>query len=237
LLLGKLGFFGIIGLGLMVVVSQSGGSDASTATIAQSCPSGAESGVTVAFVWASPSEGVAETWLDLGLTPAFAEAASQSYGPFDPAQTAYAIAGLPVGVKYHYRVQALTHDAAGIAKWHTVAAGAFTSACGQPPIAGAVMQRCIEGPEPGPADDGVSGVFTWKPGSAGEQWIDLSVDGGAFATGMYQGYGPVASGAASYEITGIARGVSYHWRVNVRTPGGWLTSAPAAFETLACPRP
>ena len=121
--------------------------------------------------------------------------------------------------------------------WHIVAAGAFTSACGQPPIAGVVTQRCVEGPEPGPTDDGVSGVFTWTPGSAGEQWIDLSVDGGAFAPGMYQGYGPVASGAASHEIAGIARGVTYYWRVNVRTPGGWLTSAPASFETLACPRP
>ena len=236
-MLGKLGFFGIIGLGLMVVVSQSGGSDAARATVAQSCPSGAESGVTVAFVWASPGEGVTETWLDLGLSLAFAEASSQSYGPFEPAQTAYAIAGLPIGVKYHYRVQALQHDAAGTPTWHIVAAGAFTSACGQPPIADVVTQRCVEGPEPGPTDDGVSGVFTWTPGSAGEQWIDLSVDGGAFAPGMYQGYGPVASGAASHEIAGIARGVTYYWRMNVRTAGGWLTSAPAAFETLACPRP
>ncbi len=61
-------FFGIIGLGLMVVVSQSRGSDAARATGALSCPSGAESGVTVAVVWTSPGEGATETWLDLGLT-------------------------------------------------------------------------------------------------------------------------------------------------------------------------
>ncbi len=139
-------------------------------------------------------------------------------------------------MKYHYRVQSLKPADTGAATWHVSAAGSFVAACGQPPDIRSVTQRCVEGPAPGPADDGVAAVFSWDPGSAGEQWIDLAVAGSDFLPGTYQGYGPVASGAASHEIAGIARGVHYQWRVNVRTTGGWLVSKAGAFESLACPR-
>ena len=228
-MLGRLGFIGIVTLALVVVVSQSGGGKAAQATLAQSCPGGADGGVTVSFVWPAAGEGATETWLDLGYAAEFPDATFQGYGPFDPAQTAYAIAGLPPGVKYYYRVQSKKADG-----WHTNAAGAFVTACGKPAIPGNVAQRCYEGPEPGPADDGVAAVFSWTGGAAGEQWIDLSVAGDAFAPGTYRGYGPIASGAASYEIVGLARGVTYWWRINTRTPGGWLTSSVGRFETAVC---
>ena len=78
LLLGKLGFFGIIGLALFVVVSQTGG-NAAQATVSQSCFSGADGGVTVAFVWPAPGEGATETWLDLGFGTQFDATTSQGY--------------------------------------------------------------------------------------------------------------------------------------------------------------
>jgi hypothetical protein len=227
---GKIGFLGIVGLAMIVLVSRSDG-DAAQATVAQSCPSGDGGGVTVAFVWPAPGEGAFEAWLDLGLGPQFDAATSQGYGPFDPAQTSYAVAGLPERTKYHYRVQARKADG-----WHEAAKGTFTAKCGEPPVTGGITQRCVEGPVPGPADDGVTGTFSWLPNSMGEQWLDVSVAGPDFAPGMYQGYGPVVSGVAAHEIEGLARGTRYWWRVNVRGVGGWLTSAPAEFSTLPCPR-
>ncbi len=229
-MLGKLGFFGIIGLALFVVVSQTGG-NAAQATVSQSCFSGADGGVTVAFVWPAPGEGATETWLDLGFGTQFDATTSQGYGPFDPAQTSYAIAGLPEGVKYHYRVQAKKSDG-----WHEAAKGTFTSKCGEPPATGGITQRCVEGPAPGPTDDGVTAMFSWQPKSMGEQWIDLTVAGSGFAPETYQGFGPIASGVAAHEITGLARGTSYWWRVNVRATGGWLKSGVGSFSTLPCPR-
>jgi len=227
--LGRLAFLGIVTLALVVVVSQSGGGKAAQATVAQSCPGGPDGGVTVSFVWPAAGEGATETWLDFGYAAEFPDATYQGYGPFDPAQTAYAIAGLPAGVKYYYRVQSKEADG-----WHTNASGSFVTACGRAAVPGAVTPRCYEGPEPGPADDAVAAALSWQAGSAGEQWIDLSVAGEAFTPGTYQGYGPVASGAATYEVLGLARGVTYWWRINTRTPGGWLTSGVGRFETPAC---
>jgi hypothetical protein len=230
-LLGKVGFFGIIGLALFVVVSQTGG-NAAQATLAQSCPAGPSGGVTLTLVWPAPSEGATETWLDLGLSSLFSASTTQSYGPFDPAQTSYAIAALPVGTKYHYRVQAKHADAT----WGELAKGSFTAKCGEPPVPGSVTQRCVEGPVPGPADDGVTAVFAWEARTPGEQWVDVSTLGAAFAPGTYDGFGPAASGVPALEVGGLARGTAYWWRVNVRTTGGWLTSAPAELSTLPCPR-
>jgi hypothetical protein len=227
---GRLGFIGIVALAMVVLVSQSGGSDAAP-TIAQSCPGGSAAGVTVSFVWPPAAEGATETYLDIGLNRDFTEASYQGYGPFDPTQTAYALAALPEGVKYHYRVQSRAADS-----WHVQAKGTFTTACGAPPVPRAATQRCTEGPLPGDADDSVTATFSWNPGAQGEQWIDLSTGGEDFAPGTYQGYGPAHSGAETFEVAGIARGVTYWWRVNVRTPGGWITSPAAIFASLPCPR-
>jgi hypothetical protein len=229
---GRLGLIGIVALAMVVVVSQTGGGKAAQATIVQSCPSGSDGGVTVALSWPAPAEGSFETWLDIGFAKDFGEGTYVAYGPFDPAQTSYALAGLPEGIAYVYRVQSRSSDG-----WHRTASGGFVTACAQPAIPGDVSLRCTEGPEPGPADDGVAAVFAWTARTAGEQWIDLSVAGGAFAAGTYRGHGPVASGVSSYEVAGLARDVTYHWRVNTRTPGGWVSSGPASFVTPPCPRP
>jgi len=228
---GRLGFIGIVALALVVVVSQSGGGNAAQATITQSCPAGEAGGVTVSFVWPAPPGDTTETYLDIGLHARFPTGSFQSYGPFPREQLAYALAGLPPGVKYHYRVNAHTPAA-----WKPNAQGSFTTTCGTPPRPLTVAQRCIEGPEPGPADDGVAATFTWQPGTAGEHWIDVSADGPGFATGSYTGSGPGDPAATSRDVTGLARGTQYWWRVSVRTPGGWLVSQPAEFTTLPCPR-
>lgn len=235
---GRLAFMGIVGLAMVVLVSQSGGR-AAQATIAQSCPAGEGGGVTVSFVWPAAGEGAIETWLEVGLNGEFTPASFQSYGPFDPGQTAYALAGLPEGVRYHYRTQARTVPGPGAeagSEWKTIATGTFTAACGKPAAPISVAQRCIEGPEPGPADDGVAALFAWAPGAEGEQWIDVSADGEGFAPGTYLGHGPAASRAMTLEVSPLARGARYWWRVNVRAAGGWIASAPASFETLGCAR-
>jgi hypothetical protein len=224
-----LAFLGIVTLALVVVVSQSGGGKAAQATVTQSCPAGEDGGVTVSFVWPAPATGATETWLDIGYAAKLPDGSYQGYGPFDPAQTAYAIAGLPAGVTYYYRVQSKLADG-----WRTDASGSFVSSCGRAAVPGVVTPRCYEGPAPGPSDDAVAAALSWLPGSPGEQWVDLTVAGEAFAPGAYQGYGPVASGGASYEVLGLARGVTYWWRVNTRTPGGWLTSGVGQFATPGC---
>ncbi len=228
---GRLGFIGIVGLALVVIVTQSGG-NAAQATISQSCPGGEAAGVTVAFVWPVADEGATETWLDLSLDGAFTQGTAQSYGPFDPAQTAYAVAGLPRDVKYHYRVQAKTADAS----WTTSAAGTLNTTCGDAAVPIGVVQQCVEGPQPGPTDDGVTALFSWSAGSPGEQWIDLTASGEAFIPGTYDGHGPAATGATTLEVAGLARGVPYWWRVNIRSSGGWLASPPASFVALPCAR-
>jgi hypothetical protein len=230
-MIGRLVIVGVVALALIVVVTQSGGGKAAQATIAQSCPGGPGNGVTVSLVWPAAPEGASQTFLDLGLDAAFSPGQFQGFGPFDPALTAYALAGLPEAVVYHYRVQSLTAEG-----WKLNARGSFTTACGAPPVPGEVTQRCIEGPEPGDADDGVSATFSWKPGAEGEQWIDVTVQPDKFGPEFSRGYGPAASGTASIGADGLARETRYWWRVNVRTPGGWITSATGSFTTLPCPR-
>ena len=230
-MLGRLMIVGVIALALIVIVTQSGRGDAAQATIAQSCPSGEAGGVTVSFVWPAAAGGATQTFLDVGLDAAFTTGQFQGYGPFDPALTAYALAGLPEGVRYHYRVQSLVG-----AEWKISARGSFTTACGVPPEPGDVTQRCLEGPQPGPADDGVSANFAWKAGAEGEQWVDVTVQPDAFVPEYMHSYGPAASGTGALQADGLARDTRYWWRVNVRTPGGWITSETKSFTTLPCPR-
>lgn len=230
-MLGRLAIVGVVAIALIVAVTKSGDGKAAQATIAQSCPGAMDSGVTVSVVWPAAAEGSTLTFLDLGLDAGFTEGRFLAYGPFDPALTAYALAGLPEGVPYHYRVQSLTADG-----WKLNARGSFTTACGATPVPGEVAQRCMEGPAPGPADDGVSASFAWKPGAEGEQWVDITVQPDAFTPEFSRGYGPAASGVGALTADALARDTKYWWRVNVRTPGGWLTSATASFTTLPCPR-
>src|SRR5262245_51840367 len=109
-MLGRLVIVGVVALALVVVVTQAGGGKAAQAKIAQSCPGGAGSGVTVSLVWPAAADGASQTFLDLGVDAAFTTGQFQGYGPFDPAVTAYALAGLPEAVVYHYRVQSLTAE-------------------------------------------------------------------------------------------------------------------------------
>jgi hypothetical protein len=230
-MIGRLVIVGVVALALVVVVTESGGGKAAQATISQSCPGEPGSGVTVSLVWPAAPEGASQTFLDLGFGATFTDAQFQAYGPFDPTLTAYALAGLPEGLLYHYRVQSLTAEG-----WKLNASGSFSTACGAAPVLAEVTQRCVEGPEPGSADDGVGATFSWKPGAEGEQWVDVTVQPDIFAPEFSRGYGPAASGAASFAADGLARDTHYWWRVNVRTPGGWITSGTGSFTTLPCPR-
>ena len=194
-MIGRLAIVGVVALALIVVVTQAGGGKAAQATIAQSCPGGSGSGVTVSLVWPAVGGGRdADLPRPRARRSVRRRARSRAIGPFDPALTAYALAGLPEGVVYHYRVQSLTADG-----WKLNARGSFTTACGVPPVPGDVTQRCVEGPEPGGVDDGVSATFSWKAGAEGEQWVDVTVQPDVFAPEFSRGYGPAASGAVSFD--------------------------------------
>ena len=110
-------------LGIWVYMS-SPSSKAATAVVTQSCSAAVPGAATVTLAWPAAKPGAQETWLDLGLAADFPPGSFQSHGPLAPAQTAYAIDGVPSGLTYHYRLNALYPDG-----WHLSAAGTFVSKC------------------------------------------------------------------------------------------------------------
>ena len=123
-MLGKLFLPGIFALGFFLYTHQPTRSHVASAYVSQACDAASRIGVSAAFAWPPPGAGAEQTWIDLGLDPGFGLGWYQGHGPLPPSQNTFSIDGLAAGVKYYYRVNALTGD-----KFRTIAKGSFVAAC------------------------------------------------------------------------------------------------------------
>ena len=73
---------------------------------------------------AAPAADAEQTWVDLGLDPAYPLGWYQGHGPLPPSQNTFSIGGLTAGVKYYFRVNTLAGG-----KWKMVAKGSFVATC------------------------------------------------------------------------------------------------------------
>ena len=229
-MLGRWFFLAIVGVALFTYVSQSEHSDASGATVTQSCSAAKPGTATVTLVWPAAQSGANQTWFDISVVPGFAPGWFQGWGPLPTTQTAYALDGLPHGITFYYRVNTLYTNG-----WRENASGSFISNCGGgatggAPVTGDVIQKCDGG-------GGVNATFNWKANAAGSQWLDLSIFNNGFAPGTFVGAGPVGSGGTSFTWYGLARGATHFWRVNTLTAGGWSSSNTGSFTTVTCMDP
>jgi lipoprotein-anchoring transpeptidase ErfK/SrfK len=72
--------------------------------------------------------------------------------------------------------------------------------------------------------------FDWQAmAGATQQWVDLSVQDNNFAAGTFVGYGPLDGKATSVSWSNLEPGTAAFWRVNARTPSGWVTSETGTF--------
>jgi hypothetical protein len=122
-LLSRFAFLGLIAFAIYVY-SSSPQSKAASATVTQACSAASPGAATVTLAWPAPAPGAQQVWLDVGLSPEFPAGSYQPHGPFDPAQTAYAIDGVPSATKLYYRVNVLSETG-----WHATAAGSLTAKC------------------------------------------------------------------------------------------------------------
>jgi hypothetical protein len=128
--LGKLFVPAVFAAGFFLYTHQPTRSHIVPAYIAQACDAPSSAGVSAAFAWPLPAADAQQTWLDLGLDPQFGLGWYQGHGPLPPSQQTFSVDGLTPGVKYYYRVNALTGE-----KFKTVAKGSFVPACATPPAA------------------------------------------------------------------------------------------------------
>jgi hypothetical protein len=78
--------------------------------------------------------------------------------------------------------------------------------------------------------------FKWTPvEGATEQWLDLSRSDNHFAPGTYTGY-KLTSGTDTLTATLSETHRPYFWRVNSRTPGGWVESTLGQFVPCGGPQ-
>ncbi len=230
-MLRHLVFVGVIGL-FAAVWMNAPASRAATATVTQTCSAAAPGAVTITLAWPAPGSGAQQTWFDISLTPGFAPGWFQGHGPLATSQRAFAFDAVPSGLNFYYRVNTLYNGGA----WKESAVGSFVSNCNGgggsagPPAAGNVAQVCDGG-------GSVTATFNWKPGAAGQQWLDLSTKNNGFAPGTFVGAGPVGSGGGAFTWTGISRGVTHYWRVNVLSSGGWMSSNTGSFTSVTCEPP
>jgi hypothetical protein len=120
---GRNAFVGIVA-GAMVLWMQGIHDARPASSVEMSCHDAAPGVAAVTVEWRAPEPGAIETWLDLAVTPGFIEGTFQSYGPLRPEVRAHVVGGAPIGVRYHYRVNALYADG-----WRQVASDSFVSAC------------------------------------------------------------------------------------------------------------
>ena len=125
-------------LGIFVYM-RGGDSKSASANVTQVCGAVADS-VNVTIDWPPPAIAPDETWLDVGLTPAFTAGTFHGNGPVVPPQTSTRVESLPDGVTLYYRVNMKSKD-----NWRVQAAGSFKTDC-------AAAAR----PKPTPAVDVVS---------------------------------------------------------------------------------
>ena len=123
-MIGRYFFIGVVALGLFVYVRASDG--AAQATITQVCDGSGTAAVT--FAWRAPKDGAQQAWLDVSPVEGFFEGWYQAHGPLPPAETQRTLAALPVGLRFHYRVNTQYADG-----WRASARGSFVAGCGATP--------------------------------------------------------------------------------------------------------
>jgi len=225
--IGRWFFIAVVGVGLVTWV-QAPNSRAQGSAVTQSCSAAVPGAATVTFAWPAPGKDAVQTWVDISLTEGFIPGWFHGHGPLTGGQTAYALDGVPQGLKFFYRVNTLYSFG-----WKETAAGAFVSNCGGnggsggPPATIEVVQKCD-------GDGTVKATFKWKANASGPQWLDLSTMNNGFAPGTFVGAGPVPSGTGMHTWPGIAKGLTHYWRVNALTPAGWSSSDTGAFTALSC---
>jgi hypothetical protein len=79
--------------------------------------------------------------------------------------------------------------------------------------------------------------LTWQPPgeNAIESWVELSLTED-FLEGTFQVYGPIAPARAEFTLGSAPLGVTFHYRVKTKTPGGWDDTATGDF-IVDCARP
>lgn len=79
-------------------------------------------------------------------------------------------------------------------------------------------------------------TFNWNPvEGATEQWLDLSRKDNRFAPGTYSGF-KLAAGADTLTTTATEPDSPYYWRINSKTPIGWVESAQGQFVPCGGPQ-
>lgn len=129
-MLGKLFLPGIITLGFFLYTNQPDRPHTASAYVSQAC--GTTAGASASFAWATPAAGVEQTWVDVGLDPAFGLGWYQGHGPLPPSQNTLSVGGLTAGLTYYYRVNTV-----GGGKWKLEAKGSFVAACVLPVVGAA----------------------------------------------------------------------------------------------------
>lgn len=123
-MLAKLFLPAVFAAGFFLYTHQPTRSHIAPAYIAQACDAASSEGVSATFAWPLPAADAQQTWLDVGVDAQFGLGWYQGHGPLPPSQQSFTVDGLTHGVKYYYRVNALTGD-----KFKTVAKGSFVPAC------------------------------------------------------------------------------------------------------------
>lgn len=124
-MLGRIGFLGIIALGLFVIISGAGSKASAKITVTCAAPDAPTA--TALIEWKDPKQDAVQSWLDVSLAPDFTPGWYQAHGPLAPAQTTVTVDGLPQGRKFYYRVNTLYPG-----EWKQTAHGSFTATCASP---------------------------------------------------------------------------------------------------------
>lgn len=105
------------------VYMHGGGSKSVSASVTQEC--GASPGtVNVTIDWPAPAVAPDETWVDVGISPAFGAGTFHGNGPISPPATTARVDALPRGLTLYYRVNSRVQGT-----WHVQASGSFTTDC------------------------------------------------------------------------------------------------------------
>jgi hypothetical protein len=112
-------------------------------------------------------------------------------------------------------------------------AGALHSNAPQPAEAAGALTRF-----PSANCDGGSAslTFSWTPvAGATEQWLDLSLKDNHFAPGTYQNF-KLTPGIDTLTTSALDPDAPHYWRINSKTPNGWVSSALGQFVPCDSPQ-
>jgi hypothetical protein len=79
-------------------------------------------------------------------------------------------------------------------------------------------------------------TFSWSPlPGASEQWLDVSLKDNRFAPGTYRGF-KLAPDANSLTTGALDASKPHYWRINSRSPDGWVESTTGQFVPCGGPQ-